>query len=529
MMKISFKAKTALLITLIITLVCAVSIFSLIAVGERAVSEDLRQKLIQSVERNVDEVEIKNGILDIESDFSYYNNGVYTSVYSADGKYIKGELPASLNAEISFENGEIIKKEINGEGYLIYSSQIPFNKYECEVDIRSGNVINCEIGSANYDSVENKEYRNLKFREGISAEEAVEIALEYVGASKEGSKFISVENHKISNYDVFKVEFVSDASDSIWIRGIAPADNAENAFSAINRYVIYSIPFLIFVAALLAYLIAKRTIKPVEDITSAAKEISSGNDLSKRIEIGNGRDEIHILADTFNDMFERLGKSFENERQFTSDASHELRTPLAVIKGECEFALSKNALPEDYPEAFREIQAQTNKMTALVSTLLTLTRADQNSSKFVLEPNDISLLCEELCSNFKSDRGIKIKYDIEKNIIMNCEPVLICRLLENLLTNSVKYGKDNGETIIKLYKEENNIILSVEDNGIGMTAEEQEKAFNRFFRADNARSGEGFGLGLSLVSKIAELHGGKASVESQKDNGSKFKIIFFEK
>lgn len=528
-MKISFKAKTALLITLIITLVCAVSIFTLVAAGERAVGEDLRQRLIQSVERNVDEVEIKNGILDIESDFSFFNNGVYTSVYSAEGKYINGELPASLNAEIPFNNGEISKEEISGESYLIYSSQILFNKYECEVDIRSGNVINCEIGSASYDSVEDKEYRNIKFRQGISAKEAVAIAFEYIGTDKESSKIISVENHKVSDFDVFKVEFVSKASDSIWIRGITPADNAENAFSTINRCVIYSIPFLILVAAILAYLIAKHTIKPVENITSAAKEISSGNDLSKRIEIGEGKDEIHILADTFNEMFERLGKSFENERQFTSDASHELRTPLAVIKGECEFALSKNAEPEDYPEAFREIRLQADKMTALVSTLLTLTRADQKSAKFILEPNDISLLCEELCNNFKSDRGIQIKYDIEKNIIMDCEPVLICRLLENLLTNSVKYGKENGETTVKLYKEENNIILSVADNGIGMTAEEQEKAFNRFFRADSARSGEGFGLGLSLVSKIAELHGGKASVESEKDKGSEFKITFFKK
>lgn len=525
-MKLSFKAKTALMITLIITLVCALSLFALVAAGKRAVSEDLRQRLIQSVERNADEVEIKNGILNIENDFSFYGNGVYASVYSADGRYIKGELPASLESESEFENGKIFSEKINGEDYLIYDSLILFNKYECEVDIRSGNVINCEIGAADYNSVEEASYRNTKFRSGISAEKAVETAFEYVGADKKNSKIMSVEYQQVSGSEVFKVEFVSNSSDSIWIRGITPADNTGTAFTTINRFVVYSLPLLIFVAAILAYIIAKHTIKPVENITSAAKEISSGNDLSKRIEIGNGKDEIHVLADTFNDMFERLGKSFENERQFTSDASHELRTPLAVIKGECEFALSKNADSDDRTEAFREIQSQTDKMTALVSTLLTLTRADRNSEKFRLEPNDLSLLCEEVCRNFRSGRGIRIDYEIESNIIMECEPVLICRLLENLLTNSVKYGKENGKTTVKLYKEENSIILSVADNGIGMTKEEAEKAFNRFYRADSSRNGEGFGLGLSLVSKIAELHGGKASVESEKDKGSEFRIVF---
>lgn len=528
-MKISFKTKTALLITLIITLVCAVSLFSLVAVGKKAVSEDLRQRLIQSVERNADEVEIKNGILNIENDFLFYGNGVYASVYSADGKYIKGELPALLNSEAEFRNGKIYKEKINGENYLVYDSRILFNKYECDIDIRSGNVINCETGAADYDSVEEAEYRNIKFRSGISAEKAVETALEYVGADRKNSKIMSVEYQQVAKSEIFKVEFVSDASDSIWIRGITPADNTGTAFTKINRIAVYSIPLLILVAAILAYLIARHTIKPVEDITCAAKEISSGNDLSKRIEIGDGKDEIHVLAETFNDMFARLGKSFENEKQFTSNASHELRTPLAVIKGECEFALSKNADPADYTEAFREIQTQTDKMTALVSTLLILTRADQNSEKFRLEPNDISLLCEEVCRNFRSDKGIRIDCVIEKDITMDCEPVLICRLLENLLTNSVKYGKENGETTVKLYKEENNIILSVADNGIGMTAEEAEKVFNRFFRADSSRNSEGFGLGLSLVSKIAEIHGGKASVESEKDKGSEFKITFFDK
>ncbi|MCQ2475476.1 MAG: HAMP domain-containing histidine kinase [Clostridia bacterium] len=525
-MKISFKLKTAMLIALIITLVCAASVFTLISAGEKAIGDELKQRLIQSVERNADEVEIKNGILDIENDFAFYAGGVYCSVYSSDGKYIKGEMPDSLNADIEFRNGETASRKINDENYLVYDSQVLFNKYECEVDIRSGNVINCEAGSADYESVEENEYRNIKFSSGISASKAVEAAIEFVDANREKVKLISVDYEPLSDSGVFKVEFVSDQAEYIWIRGITPADSTGNAFSTINRWVLCSLPLLIFVAAILAYLIAKRIIKPVEDITLSAKDISSGNDLSKRIEIGNGRDEIHVLADTFNEMFERLGKSFENERQFTSDASHELRTPLAVIKGECEFALSKNSNASDYPEAFREIQAQADKMTALVSTLLTLTRTDQKSSKFVLEPNDISILCEEVCADFRSDRGISIKYDIEKNIVMNCEPVLICRLLENLLTNSVKYGKENGETVVKLYKEKEHIILSIADNGIGMTAEEKEKAFNRFYRADSARSGEGFGLGLSLVSKIAELHGGTAVVESEKGKGSEFRIIF---
>lgn len=159
--------------------------------------------------------------------------------------------------------------------------------------------------------------------------------------------------------------------------------------------VIYILPAFIIIAAVGAYLISRKTMKPVENICRSAHEITDGTDLSKRIEMEKSAGEIYTLAETFNDMLARLQTSFENEKQFTSDASHELRTPLAVIKAECEYALSDNASEEDMLEALSSIDEQTDKMTKLVTALLTLSRTEQGDKCYKLEDTDLSELVKK--------------------------------------------------------------------------------------------------------------------------------------
>ncbi len=532
MRKISFKAKTTIWISLLITVVCAISIAGLLIMGRTVANRETKQLLKTVVEKNADEIEYENSILEIESEFNFYKDGIYTDVYSSDFKHISGEIPYSLMSDIEFINGEIRNQEISGREYFIFDSRLDFTRYEYEIDVFSGQIIKYEANFAANKNVEEGEYFSFNFENGINTEKAIDIALKHAGISKKDAKIISADLPGYADRQVFRIDFLSNKAncESVWVRGIVPADATANAFNAITQTVIYIIPLFILLAAIGAYLISKKAMKRIEDITISAREISSGKDLSKRIEIKGNKDEITSLADTFNGMLERLQTSFESEKQFTSDASHELRTPLAVIKAESDFALSGIATDEDKHESLVSISEQTDKMTDLINALLSLTRTEQGTQRFNFEKANLSELIEEICKTFTPSKGITLNTDIEKDIYFNMDSSLISRLLDNLLSNAVRYGKENGYINVSLKKENNNIILSVKDNGIGISENDLPKIWGRFYRADSSRSNSNsFGLGLALVDRIATLHGGKADAKSILGEGSEFIINFFEK
>ncbi|MBQ7121420.1 MAG: HAMP domain-containing histidine kinase [Clostridia bacterium] len=529
MKHISFKTKTTIWITLLITAVCALSVSGLLIMSRSVSANETRQLLSAAVERNADEIEYKNGILVIESDFDFYSDGVYTDVYNEKLDFIDGEIPVSLAGSADFISNELRTVESGSDKYYVYDKRIDFNRYEYEIDVISGQIIKYEADYSRPEALNASEYSSVHFENGISTLQAIDIALEHAGTSKEDTTVIAAELPGYSNRQVFRIEFTCEKPlyGSVWVRGIVPADATAGAFNAIAKTVAYIIPFFILIAAAGAYLISKKTVKRVEDIGVSAREISSGSDLSKRIEIKGSRDEIAQLADTFNGMLERLQSSFESEKQFTSDASHELRTPLAVIKAECEFALSDKADSDDKQEALLSVNEQADKMTQLVNALLSLTRTEQGTQRFRFEKADMSLLVEEVCASFVPSKGITVNTDIQKDIYYNMDISLISRMLENLLSNAVKYGKENGYINVSLKETDGGITLCVRDNGIGIAKEDIPKIWGRFYRADSSRSGsEGFGLGLALVDRIAALHGAKAEVSSVLGEGSEFKIIF---
>lgn len=531
MNKVSFKIKTTVWITLLVTLICAVTIGGILAMSRRVAGAEIKQALIRTVERNADEIEYKNGLLEIENDFVFNADGIYCEVYNESFELISAN-PPEISTEKPFINGEITEFSSDGNNRYVYDLYLNFNKYEYEIDVFSGQIINSEADVCVADSMIEGEYVETSFRGGISTREAIDIALKHAGANRESVKIISAEIPGYENRQVFKIEFVCTQPlyGGVWIRGTAPASAGESAFGAINKAIIYIIPLFIILAALGSYFISKKTISPVEKITASAREINSGNDLSKRIKSDASSDEIATLAATFNEMLERLQISFENEKQFTSDASHELRTPLAVIKAECEFALSDNADDRDRQEALVSVSEQADKMTRLVSALLTLSRAEQGIERFNFEEADLSLLVQEVCNSFITSNGIILESDVSENIYMNMDVSLISRLLENLLSNAVRYGKENGKIKVTLKKSDSEISLTVEDNGIGIKEDVLPKIWSRFYRADPSRSSaDSFGIGLALVKKIAELHGGTARAESEYGKGSKFIITFFEK
>ena len=241
-------------------------------------------------------------------------------------------------------------------------------------------------------------------------------------------------------------------------------------------------------------------------------------------------DELHRLADTFDEMMERLENTFEAERRFTADASHELRTPMSVILAQCEYTLSKDdRSPAEYTDALRTIRRQGARMNGLINDMLDYTRMEQKAERYPLTPTDLSVLTREICADMAMlhTNDITLYARVPDGITVNGSRILLTRLLQNLISNAYRYGKEGGSTEVRLSRSpEGRAVLEVEDNGIGIAEEHLPKLFDRFYRADSSRTRKGTGLGLSMVKRITELHGAEIIVKSTINEGTVFTVTF---
>ena len=284
-------------------------------------------------------------------------------------------------------------------------------------------------------------------------------------------------------------------------------------------------PLLMLLAVCGGYLIAGRFLSPIKQITQTAAQIGQGRDLKQRIALkGGSKDELHQLALTFDEMFERLDASFEAERQFTSDASHELRTPMAVIMAECEYMLEQERSSVEYEDALRVVYRQGKKMSRLIEDMLMFTRMERRADVFSMRELNFSQLAEDVCEDMRhiAEKNISLSARIEPEIWIFGNYDLIVRLLTNLITNAYRYGKENGHITVALSGSAEEATLSVKDDGMGISREELEKIFLRFYQSDAARSGSGTGLGLAMVRAIARFHRGRVFAESTPGEGSTF-------
>lgn len=326
---------------------------------------------------------------------------------------------------------------------------------------------------------------------------------------------------------VYDVELRFERYGTVWLRGVLSATENDNTFQTLTNLAAITLPFLVILAAIGGYILIHRAFRPVRRINEAAERINGSRDLSQRINLGAGNDEIYTLANTFDRMFDRLETAFEREKQFTSDASHELRTPVAVIISQCEYSLKNdgNAKP-----ALETILTQARRMSALIGQLLTLTRADQGQVKLQTEMLNLSELAEVVADQVRESaerKNITVETEIDPDILFRGDETLLMRMLLNLLENGIKFSREGGKLTLNLSRSGKTVIGTVRDNGIGIPAESLKKIWERFYQANPARSGaeNGVGLGLPMVRYIAEAHGGSVEAESNPGNGSVFRFI----
>ena len=332
------------------------------------------------------------------------------------------------------------------------------------------------------------------------------------------------------NYEIYDRILHIDLpeGEELWIRGVVPETESIRQLHEITRLSLFLLPLLLLLAAFTGYVLIDKYLRPIREIEKTANRISQGDDLKQRIQIDGGDDEVGRLAKVFNKMFDRLDKSFEAERQFTSDASHELRTPTSVIMAQTEYSLEKDRSPEEYKEALEVVQKQSKRMNILIEDMLDYTRIEQSPDRYPKDDLDLSALVSEFAEQMSmiGEKNIKLTTNIQPDIHLKGNAMLIARMIQNLIGNSYRYGIEDGKIEVGLEETETEIVLTIKDNGIGMTQEDQEKIFDRFYRSEVSRTSKGTGLGLPMVKKIVEYHGAEISVKSIEGMGSVFTVVF---
>lgn len=323
-----------------------------------------------------------------------------------------------------------------------------------------------------------------------------------------------------------RMEF--DGAESIWLRCYISADAAANLSAIGMELAALILPALVILAGVGGYFIARRAFRPVTRIARTAESIIDGADLKKRIALEGARDELYRLAKVFDDMLDRLERSFERERRFTSDASHELRTPVAAILAQADFALSDLATPEDRMEALRDIRLRAGQMSTLIGRLLALTRMDAGQMRVELETIDLCDLAEVVAAQIEdgaAERNMTVLRALDGPVWAKCDQTMLTQALLNLAENAVKYGREGGYVRVGVHAQGGEARLVVEDDGPGIAPEAMPHIFERFYQGDSSRQAGGAGLGLSLVRLIARLHGGRVEAESAPGKGSRFVIV----
>lgn len=315
----------------------------------------------------------------------------------------------------------------------------------------------------------------------------------------------------------------------VWMRSVTTAEGRNDLLQTGLRVGFLLLPALTILAVLMGYVIAQRAFSPIEQIVSTANEISSGDDLSKRIDLEEQAEELQNIAQAFDRMFARLETSFQKEKQFTSDISHELRTPTTVILSQCEYALEEELPEDEYREVLQSIQRQGIRISRTLAQLLDIARLEQGLLRPAFEQTNVSEFLVQLCSEYEMTllKELEFKQEIDPEILLNVDVTLLSRLIFNLLNNAQQFTPDGGSIRVILRRQEKGVILRVEDTGVGMTGEELDQIWNRFYRAESSRTGTqwgNMGLGLSMAQQIATLHGATLTASSVPGKGSSFSL-----
>jgi heavy metal sensor kinase len=334
--------------------------------------------------------------------------------------------------------------------------------------------------------------------------------------------------HKTDHRDM-KREGVIEGVGPVTIQAFRRLEPLRDELRFLAVVLTLGIPLTVLLAAVGGFALARRALVAVDRMAGQAKLITAER-LSERLPVENPDDELGRLASVFNAMFARLERSFEELRRFTADASHELRTPLAALRSVGEVGLSEPRNGEAYREIIGSMLEEADRLTRLVESLLTLSRADGDRLYLRREQTNLKSLVSQVIHQLEilaEEKKQTLCLDApEETVTVHVDPMVLRQALTNLVDNAIKYSPAGSSIRVAVVEQKNHILLEVHDQGPGVAPNHIHRIFDRFYRVDKARSREmgGVGLGLAIARWAVESHGGSISVESEPGNGSVFRI-----
>jgi signal transduction histidine kinase len=301
--------------------------------------------------------------------------------------------------------------------------------------------------------------------------------------------------------------------------------NVDDTMSQVRWAILGGVLVTLVLVGISGGVIVRRALSPVEQITRTAQSIESSSDLNRRVDYMGPKDEIGRLATTFDHMIGHLHKVFESQKNFIADASHDLRSPLTVIRGNLDL-LKRNMSEQERQESLRAMEMETDRMGKLVNDLLLLAEVESGH----MEQQEMVSLKEVFLTELK--RAQQLAGDREvimgqlDDLSAKGDNYRLNQLLANLVDNAIQYTPEDGTITLSLFRDGDWARLEVADTGVGIAPEHLPHVFDRFYRADKARTraSRGSGLGLAIVRGIAEQHGGEVTVTSDPGKGSIFTV-----
>jgi two-component system OmpR family sensor kinase len=342
-----------------------------------------------------------------------------------------------------------------------------------------------------------------------------------IDRAREGPLF--ADRHSAPGLDeparVLAVPVARDGRRFVLVVGTTRENRAETLHSLLTAFLIGG-PLALLLASLGGYLLARAALRPIEQMRQRAAAISSSS-LDERLPVAQAADEVSRLGDTLNNMLARIEDGVARERNFVTDASHELRTPLAVLKTELELALRRSRSPAELEQAIRSAAAETDRLGRIANDLLLLARSEYGRLQLRLEPTDVGDVLQTILERFASQveaagRTLSVAGDDAR--VINADRLRLEQALGNVVDNALRYG--SGEITLTSTTRDGFVELHVLDEGTGFDQTFLVRAFERFSRADDARSADGSGLGLAIVDTVARAHGGSARAVNRPEGGA---------
>ncbi len=306
-------------------------------------------------------------------------------------------------------------------------------------------------------------------------------------------------------------------------------EEATSILDNLRTILLISFPIVLMLLFFVARLIAGRSIKPINSIINTSEAITKDN-LKSRIILPKNKDELYTLSQTINNLLDRIENTIEREKQFTSDASHELRTPLAVIKGTLEVLIRKPRSTAEYQEKIVFCINEVDRMNNLVDQLLLLARFENQKLSVRIEKINLNQIVNEILNRFASkikNKNSTIIQDFEKDYYIESDLYLLTIVLNNLISNALKYSNDNSSIYISYNKIKSKTFFEISDNGIGISENEIDKVFHSFYRTTNSTNMpeiKGIGLGLSIAKRICDILNIEIEISSQENIGTQVKL-----